>query len=158
VRTALAALVISIGLLSTESTAQQPSLPDSLQRLRDAGGRIGAVNAVLSWNTIDDLDIQAICPNGDKIYYSQKHKCGGVLDVDRNAGAKTNTPVENIVWQTPAAGPYKVLVNAYSARQPVNFKVELLIDGVKVDERTGTATQGQTPQVLDFTLPYVRRQ
>jgi hypothetical protein len=155
---ALALVALGLLLLPGAGLAQQPSALDpSLQRLRDAGGQVGSVNAVLTWNTIDDLDIQAICPGGVRLYFSEKVKGSGTLDVDRNAGQKTDAPVENILWQSAAARTYKILVNAYQVRQPVNFKVELLIDGVKVEERTGTATGGQTAEVPEFTLPYVRR-
>jgi hypothetical protein len=153
---ALAAL--GLALLPEAGLAQQTYLLDpSLQRLRDAGGRIGELNVVLIWNTTDDLDLHIICPNGAKIYFGNKEACGGALDVDRNAGATTNTPVESTVWARPASGRYSVLVDPYSVSgRPVEYTLYVYVKGELVPEMTrrGTVSSGQrSSRALDFTYP-----
>ena len=134
------------------------------KRLEEQGGRIGAVNIVLTWNTDDDLDLYATCPGGMKIGYTNKVACGGKHDLDRNAGEIVPKPIENIVWETGAApaGKYTVEVNRYTARsseqRPTAYTVELKIDGATVQTRTGEiAVDKVNTRVLEFELPWVRR-
>ena len=76
----------------------------------------------MKWNTIDDLDLHVIDPDGQEIYYGQKeHKCQDVigrLDIDANVSTTyITTPVENIYWDgTAPIGKYCVKVNLYTKR------------------------------------------
>lgn len=109
------------------------------QRVEQAGGQYAGVDfrASLIWDTYDDLDLHVIAPSGEEIYYSNKNsRCGGMLDVDRNAGRlETRKPVENIRWLLGSApeGNYKVFVRNYSfhedPKKPVTFRVEVEING-----------------------------
>lgn len=101
-------------------------------RLALAGGKSGDVQISLIWNTIDDLDLHCIDPNGEEIYFSDRRSSsGGELDVDMNAGERTSTePVENIYWprNRAPAGTYKVYVKFYgrrSAARIISFKVAI---------------------------------
>ena len=89
--------------------------------IESKGGR-GGLKITLKWNTIDDLDLHVIDPDGQEIYYGQKeHKCQDVigrLDVDANVSTPyITTPVENIYWDgTAPIGKYCVKVNLYTKR------------------------------------------
>jgi hypothetical protein len=139
--------------------------PSSSRRLVEGlGGRIGAVNVILTWRTDDDLDLHITCPNGKVIYHGNKEDCGGTLDVDANSSDvnKTTSPAENITWPAGAAptGTYKVEVDPYRRRnvgQPIDFRVELLINGEVVEPHTGRSEAPGKISVFEFTLPYSGR-
>lgn len=130
------------------------------QRLLKAGGRFEncSVRASLIWNTHDDLDLHVVTPNGEEIFYGSKHsRCGGELDVDRNAHHPfTREPVENIRWAkgTAPVGTYQVIVRNYahheSVPKDINFKVELEIDG-KVESFEGVIPKGMEGPRSDIT-------
>lgn len=98
----------------------------------------GDVQATLTWDTTDDLDLWVTDPLGVPIHYrNPTSPSGGQLDVDANAGCSGNMtqhPVENIFWATGAAptGGYTVEVHYYQrcvSDAPVAFHVRLLVDG-----------------------------
>ena len=114
-------------------------------RLALAGGKSGDVQISLIWDTIDDLDLHCIDPNGEEIYFSnERSSSGGELDVDMNAGGRTSTePVENIYWPRgrAPAGSYKVSVNFYartSGARTISFKVAINYKGT-VEKHQGQA-------------------
>ncbi len=86
-------------------------------RLRRENGKLGYITLTLMWNTLDDLDLWCIVPNGSKIYYGNQQTGGGLLDVDMNAGGSMNCskdPIENIYFPTkPEFGTYKVVVHKF---------------------------------------------
>lgn len=141
-----------------------PGPTSSTERVEIGGGRIGAVNVILTWNTDADLDLHVKCPSGKEIYFSSQRECGGVLDLDANSNDsnKTTSPAENVTWPEGAApsGTYKVEVHLYNRRnasQPVEFKVELLINReVKETYNLRAETQAKIP-VFEFALPYTGR-
>lgn len=109
------------------SQQQTPSIP--LQ------GRSGNLRINLQWNTIDDLDLHVIDPDGNEINYQKKEAiCQGkvgLLDVDANAGTGTTTPPpqENISWKEAPSGEYKVFVVLYNKREHMDsipFSVQIL--------------------------------
>ena len=113
------------------------------------GGR-GSLKINLKWNTIDDLDLHVIDPDGIEIYYKLKeHRCNGVLgqlDVDANASAPyTKYPQENIFWEYGKQAPighYKVFVELYSKRDiadDINFTVTIYPEKGESKVFTGTA-------------------
>ena len=107
------------------------------ERVKAAGGDIsGAIRISLSWHNYDDLDLHLDEADGHRIYYGNKgcrSNCGGMLDVDMNAGGgHTREPVENIVYQRiPRAGKYQVKVNQFSRResQGDGYEIEIEILG-----------------------------
>jgi hypothetical protein len=141
---------------SGRSTARER---DTLELLRSAGGKILAVNVTLIWKTSDDLDLSVTCPGGKRIVYTDKNNCGGMLDIDAS-GKPASEPaaVENIGWPAGAApaGLYKVEVNAHRAEHPIDFSVELRIDG-KLVEQYSRQINARKISVFEFTLPYAGR-
>ncbi len=136
------------------------------QRLLKAGGRFEhcSIRASLIWNTFDDLDLHVVTPDGDHIHYAARQsRCGGELDVDRNAGGRqTREPVENIRWAkgTAKPGKYQVYVRNYAyhddSRGDVPFKVELDIDGViqRFEGKTKAGVTGPTSDITAFEFIY----
>ena len=142
---------------------QVPPPPrDTNRDIQQEGGKIGAINVVLIWETDDDLDLHVVCPGGQRISYSTPSECGGMLDIDRNAAAQTMSqrPIENIVWSQGAAptGKFVVQVNRFATRssgqRPTSFVVELKIDGRTVETKRAEISSEDRPQtVLEFELP-----
>lgn len=140
------------------------------QRLLKAGGRFEncSIRASLIWNTFDDLDLHVVAPSGEEIFFANKvSRCGGELDVDRNAGGRqTRKPVENIRWPkgTAQLGKYTVFVRNYAYHDDeiidVPFKVELDIDGtIKVFEgKTKKDRTGPRSDVTAFEFDYMPEQ
>lgn len=123
-------------------------------RLAREGARSGAITISLMWNNRDDLDLHCICPDGSHIYYGNRNACGGMLDVDMNAGgACSDTPVENIFFNDGAPlGQYRIQVHNFTHRVPgpaTPFKVCLQING-NVQEFTGAADNKQLIEVHSF--------
>lgn len=106
------------------------------ERVKRAGGDVeGFMRCSLSWHNFDDLDIHAIEPSGDHVFYGNKRSPTAELDVDMNAGSgTTREPVENITWKTRdhlQEGTYKFYVHNYRKRELENdgFQVEMELDG-----------------------------
>ncbi|OGF25947.1 hypothetical protein A2303_01300 [Candidatus Falkowbacteria bacterium RIFOXYB2_FULL_47_14] len=110
-----------------------------MDRVLKAGGMHGGVDvrASLLWNDYNDLDLHVISPSGEEIMFNHRRsRCGGELDVDRNAGGReTRKPIENIRWPKgkAPAGRYRVIVQNYNfhedKRGPIPFKVEVEVNG-----------------------------
>jgi hypothetical protein len=97
------------------------NIADSIkEKVKRAGGRVEGVTlrASLSWWNTDDLDIHVYGPGGH-ISFSQRtgHLCGGWLDVDMNVNNPVRDAVENVTWQRPIDGDYKVTVHNYTHRE-----------------------------------------
>ncbi len=131
------------------------------RRLDEAGGRYANVDirASLLWNTYDDLDLHCITPSGEEIFYGHKDsRCGGSLDVDRNArGKETRKPVENIRWPQGSApkGKYRVYVQNYAyhedERADIPFTVEIEING-KIQTFTKVMPNGSEGRRSDMEI------
>ena len=119
-------------------------------RLKDAGGQIGCINATLYWNSEDDLDLHSIDPFENHIYYSNYCKrndglfsrAGGQIDVDMNAGSQSSLePVENIYYKcTPPSGGYKFFVNYFSKKsqnREIPYTLKIRVNGEVVKEFNG---------------------
>ena len=140
------------------------------QRLLKAGGRFEncSIRASLIWHTFDDLDLHVVTPDGEHIFYAARQsRCGGELDVDRNAGGRqTREPIENIRWAkgTAKPGKYRVYVQNYAyhehERTAIPFAVELDIDG-KIKRFEGKTSAGKTGPGSDidaFEFEYTAEQ
>ncbi len=108
------------------------------RRVEGAGGQYEGVDirASLLWDNRNDLDLHAVAPSGEHIYYAHKQSaCRGWLDVDMNVRGETTTPVENIRWArgTAPRGRYRIYVQNYRFHErdqaPTPFKVEVEISG-----------------------------
>jgi hypothetical protein len=96
------------------------------EKVRKAGGNINAdLRVSLAWSNTDDLDIHAVDPIGNHIYFANRM---GVLDVDMNVDEPlTRTPVENLSWVYPIDGRYTIEVNNFYRRESVDigFHIEV---------------------------------
>ena len=124
------------------------------RRIAREDAKVGDITVTLIWDNECDLDLHAICPNGDHISYANERGGGdvggGYLDVDMNAGGKDSMePIENIFFGDAeknieaAHGKYKIFVQNYSYKgktvkygDPVPWRVRIVMDG-KPTEYTG---------------------
>ena len=89
------------------------------RRIRQAGGKEGAIEIGLEWNDTNDLDLHVLEPGGNRIFFGKKISgvSRGHLDVDRNAACAdlTSTPVEHIYWDSfdIPDGRYRVFVHFF---------------------------------------------
>jgi hypothetical protein len=108
------------------------------RRVLAAGGQHDNVDVRVSlvWDNRNDLDLHVFAPSGEEISYRSKvSACGGMLDVDRNVGGETRTPVENVRWVrgTAPEGQYRVYVQNFrfheSDKAPTPFRLEVEVGG-----------------------------
>jgi len=115
----------------------------------------GDVQATLTWDSANDLDLWVTDPAGETIYWDHLTSASdGRLDVDANANCReaTTSPVENIFWPTGDApsGSYTVFVYYYKqceTNAPTSFHVRLLVDG-QVSEYDGTVAAEKDDRVV----------
>ena len=120
-------------------------MTDSLkEKVKAAGGNVtGDLCCRLAWYNYDDLDLHMIEPTWNHIYYGsnrlgkgRKSACGGILDVDMNAGGGkpgrgTREPVENIFYETKRTmmeGIYHLYVHQYCRKESKDVGFEAEID------------------------------
>jgi len=108
------------------------------RRVEAAGGQYenNEVRCSLIWGSYTDLDLHCVTPDGGHIYFRDKQRGRGWLDVDANGGgASTIEPVENIRWQNDAPrGEYRFYVHNYCNRdggRDIPYTVELEVGGKK---------------------------
>ena len=123
------------------------------ETLVSRGARTGKITVSMKWNRYDDVDLHVIAPGDKHIYYSNKTAGGGVLDVDANAGGqRIIDPVENICFDQPSNGHYKVYIHEYNDRSDdsASYVVRVTVDG-EVREFTGTIdTTGTQIDIYEF--------
>ena len=97
------------------------------ERIAERGAQLGALNFVLEWDSIDDIDLYVTCPAGETLSYSKRAGCGGRYDLDANVAAASavRDPAENIVFENAATGLYKVMVKLRDDRTGGNKTVTL---------------------------------
>lgn len=106
------------------------NVTDSIKdRVKKAGGQVENVNmrVSLSWFNTDDLDLHIHEPN-NHVYFGNKSRGPGVLDVDMNVGTTVRDPVENVRWVNRLKdGEYTVQVNNFRKRESVDvgFVIEV---------------------------------
>lgn len=139
--------------------AAPPAPPPSedRQRAERRGARSGKLQVILAWDDVNDLDLRVVCPNGADINFSRRNACGGVLDVDANGdvNALTSTPVENVYFDSPPPGRYRVMVDPYGMRtRPSSpFRITIRRDGQPDQVVPGVAVNGQRLRlVTEFTV------
>lgn len=105
----------------------------------------GPIQATLTWDQAEDLDLHVVEPDGNEIYYLNKgpSATGGQLDHDANVGCgEPNVPVaENITWEAgePDDGTYWVWVDVYNdcAVSDLSWHLVVRVEGRVVLDRTG---------------------
>lgn len=127
------------------------NITDSIkERVKAAGGRTDAkLRASLAWFNFDDLDIHAIEPDGYEIYFANRSQASprskGRLDVDMNAGGgHSREPVENIVWDNPQDGEFKIVIHNYCQREVANGGFTLEIESNGALHQFSAATSPRT--------------
>jgi uncharacterized protein YfaP (DUF2135 family) len=103
-----------------------------------------------------DLDLHVLTPSGKEIYYSNKKKDGGELDIDCLCSNCPNGPNENIFWTegTAPKGTYKFWVEYYgscrTSGSASTYTIRRLRNSEVQETFTGTLTNGKSP-VYSFT-------
>ncbi len=121
-------------------------------------GQSGNLRFNLQWQSTTDLDLHVIDPCGNEIYYKQVSGiCSGnvgTLDIDANSRNLIPNPQENIYFETPSKGEYKVLVSCYQWRgatsSPLDFNVTI-IDKNGRQDFPGSVTKAQEKKLLPIT-------
>lgn len=158
-RTELARLSADAGqrrlLCPPERPPPQPSR--DAERAQRQGGQSGTLQVILTWEDRNDLDLRVSCPDGTDIYFRRRQACGGMLDVDKNGDMRdlTAAPVENIYFNEPQPGRYRVVVDPYGMRDrsATPFRVTIRRNGQPDQVTTGTAQNGRRYQpVTEFTV------
>lgn len=122
------------------------------ERVKAAGGNIYAkLRVSLSWFNFDDLDLHAVLPDGNHVYWSNKQ---GILDVDMNAGSgRTRNAVENLAFNHLQDGIYRIYVNQFCRRETVDigFAIELEFGGA-IHQHSYSELMGNGENVDCFKL------
>ena len=129
-----------------------------IDRLRDSlGGHVGPITITLKWESVDDLDLSLVEPNGNIINYQRKDSpSGGHLDIDMNAGGNASyNPIENIYYGAePPPGNYRVIVKLFSKKsglKRIPFRVYVKYhEEVKVIDQI-VSRNGESINIIDFT-------
>lgn len=151
------------GYDSRMSSQDQTDQRELQRRLDVAGAELGALTFSLMWNNTDDLDIHVKTTAGEEIYYNHRRsRCGGMLDVDMNAGSnKTSVPCENIFWQDAPHGRYEIWIVNINKRD-TEYVVRVKQKGEMIFYRGRTNQSGNTrgpSYFLDYSggLPVTTR-
>lgn len=127
------------------------------RRLTQAGAKTGAIQISLSWNNYNDLDLHVIPPSEERIWFSRRRsKCGGMLDVDMNAGGRqSEEPVENVFWArtTAPVGTFHVYVSFFAQHDEyaeTPFELHVLVDGVKTSYKGVVGGESREVLVAEF--------
>jgi len=134
--------------------------PATTLPLQTLAAGTGEVQVNLSWDTLVDLDLHVVQPDGEEVYWDHtKAASGGTLDVDSNTACQIDARNnENIYWPTGKAprGDYKVRVDYWSnCGQPlVNWVVRVVVKGqatVYAGNLTGIGDHGGQGSGLPIT-------
>jgi hypothetical protein len=135
----------------------QPSLPPDPEvddRAEAAGAQRGDLSFTLIWEGTDDLDLHVTCPRGEKIFFLEKARCNGVLDVDMNGFQLVPDPVENAFFTDPLTGDYRVDIHLYRKREgsgPIAFTLQVR-EGETVTTQRGEVSE--TAKNWQYTYRY----
>lgn len=129
---------------------------DVQTRIVARGATLGALNFVLEWDSTDDIDLFVTCPEGETISYSNRQGCGGRYDLDANVARNSAIadPAENIVFENPARGLYKVRAHLRDNRTGGTKTVTLHVlrkDGPS-QSYTGTLAPGQGDWTVNISI------
>ncbi|MFK7761967.1 MAG: hypothetical protein AB8B62_01790 [Roseobacter sp.] len=127
-------------------TGIQPSLPVDPEvdnRAEAAGAQRGDLSFTLIWEGTDDLDLHTSCPRGETLFFLDKVRCNGVMDLDMNGFQVVPNPVENAFFTDPLTGDYRVRVHLYRKREgsgPIGFTLQVR-DGDQVTTQKGEVSE-----------------
>lgn len=145
----------------TEAVPPPVPAPRDINRARDRQARAGAVQIILAWDDVNDLDLSVSCPDGSRIDYNNLSACGGQLDTDSNRMAPfTAEGVESVAFaDPPASGSYAIRVHHYPrGGQPIGpsvsaLRVTIRQQGLPDRVLTGRAARGQVVEVGRVDVP-----
>ncbi|MEO0537791.1 MAG: pre-peptidase C-terminal domain-containing protein [Cyanobacteria bacterium P01_A01_bin.123] len=131
------------------ATSYSPGETGSYQVTVNTTLGTGDLQATLSWDSQDDLDLFVMDPNEEVVTFSTPTiESGGQLDVDANSQCRqsTNSPVENVYWpqgQAPS-GEYRIGVSLYdrctNTTESIPFTLTLRVQG-SVETFTGVVDE-----------------
>ena len=113
-------MAINLRELSSDTVANVAApieaTDDLISEAKKVGGQ-GELKLTLLWDFAGDIDIHVQQPSGNWINYTQPRDAasGGYLDVDNVIGGSGSA--ENIYWENPPKGHYKVWLHYYSPSQ-----------------------------------------
>ena len=139
------------------------------EKVKKAGGNVNAkLRVSLAWFNYDDLDLHCHGPDGYVFYgnpagqYRDRFGSFGIriLDVDMNAGggspgrsSSSREPVENLSWEFPKDGIYKIEVHQYRQMETkdVGFRLQFHLNGETREYSYGHSVRG-TVKCLTFKI------
>ena len=139
------------------------------EKVKKAGGNINAkLRVSLAWFNYDDLDLHCHGPDGHVFYgnpggqWQDRYGNSGnrILDVDMNAGGgspgrsgSSREPVENLSWENPKDGIYKIEVHQYHRMETKDegFRLQFHLNGETREYSYGHSVRG-TVQCLVFKI------
>ncbi len=134
-------------------------LSDLVDRLRLANAKKGKITFSLIWDNFNDLDLHCEGPEEEYIYFGNKKGKYGELDVDMNAGGPdTDEPVENLYYDKPIKGEYKVYVHHYANHgdpDPTKYLAWIRIAGRPEKKFKGSLRHGQARKLI-YTFRIIR--
>lgn len=127
------------------------------KRVEEFGGVYdnNKIRCTLIWEGYTDLDLHCVTPTGRHIYYSDKRKDGGYLDIDMNGlDKRSDKPVENIRFkEVEVSGRYRFYVHNFSQKgynSVTPFRVELEVNGKKYSYNHSGIKHKEQIDVFDF--------
>ena len=114
----------------------EPEPEDSVFDANDYGGN-GVLKVTLAWEFPGDIDLHVYEPGGNHIYFANRRNpdTTGWLDMDNLEGGRRGEPaVENVFWDNPPSGRYRVAVKYFSTRQGVEEGDVLVVIQVNGEE------------------------
>lgn len=119
----------------------------------------GDVQLTLTWQSLDDIDLHVIGPDGYEIYYSAPTSpSGGQLDRDNECTNLELGRPENIYWAsgTAPAGQYRVWVHYFDTcdiARSVDWTVRVVTGGQTQTFNGRLSQVDDTQEVTTFTVP-----
>jgi len=124
----------------------------------------GLLQLSLSWNTLSDVDLHVVLPNGHHIYYGNRTEYGSSysdklveLDYDSNVGCADEGAVENMYFNALEDGLYFVYLHLYSSCGGAEFNVTARTNGVTLgntylNNTRGNFSSGSTQKIGVITV------
>lgn len=142
-----------------EAPAPEPEpepAPVEEEEMADASeiGEDGVIKVTMQWNFVSDIDLHAEEPNGNHIYFANKGReggAGGWLDLDDTHGGQG--AAENMNWQNPAPGHYRIWVNYFSGRGGGPVKVTVKVGNVTNEYMVNMSRAREDIPIVEFDYP-----
>lgn len=127
---------------------------EDIERANDIG-ESGDLKVTLLWDYLSDIDLHIIQPNGRKIWYQDKRdrRTGGYLDVDNTIGGTGSA--ENIFWENPPQGTYKVYLHYYRMGQGRGGECTVVVRQKGMEPQTyrvQMSRQGEMQHIVDINI------